>query len=125
MGSIEQVDENVASAERSDVNSFSEKEHELVAKVKAAFLERAVIPCTQCSYCMPCPSGVNIPGNLDLYNNSVIYEDVNALKVIYLRFFNEKSRAGSCTDCKVCEEKCPQKIEISEWMPKIHSALRP
>ena len=66
---------------------------------------------------MPCPSGVNIPGS-ELYNNSVIYEDTNALKVVYLRFFNEKNRASACTACLACEAKCPQGIKISEWMPR-------
>ena len=44
MGSREQVDENIASAERARVGSFSAQDKELIAKVKAAFLERAVIP---------------------------------------------------------------------------------
>ena len=123
MGSREQVDENIASAERARVGSFSAEDKALIAKVKAAFLDRAVIPCTKCGYCMPCPSGVNIPGNLELYNNSVIYEDTNALKVVYLRFFNEKNRASACTACRACEAKCPQKIEISQWMPKVHGLL--
>nr|MBP7332999.1 4Fe-4S dicluster domain-containing protein [Bacillota bacterium] len=35
----------------------------------------------------------------------------------------EASRAGSCVQCKACEEKCPQKISISEWMPKAHAVL--
>jgi len=124
MGSMEQVDENVSSAESSKVDLLTKDDLEMIAKVKAKFLERAVIPCTKCNYCMPCPNGVNIPGNLELYNNSVIYDDVNALKVIYLRFFNERSRASACTACKECELKCPQNIKISEWMPAIHDKLK-
>ena len=124
MGSIEQVDENVSSADRSALGSLTKDDMALLAKVKAKFLERAVIPCTKCNYCMPCPNGVHIPGNLDLYNNSAIYDDVNALKVVYLRFFNESNRASACTGCKVCESKCPQKIKISEWMPKVHEKLK-
>ncbi len=73
---------------------------------------------------MPCPYGVDIPGNLELYNNMVIYEDVEALKVVYLRFFNEKTRAAACIACRQCEKKCPQKIVISEWMKKVHAALQ-
>jgi len=40
-----------------------------------------------------------------------------------MRFFNEKERANACTQCGLCEEKCPQKIIISEWMPKVHEVL--
>jgi predicted aldo/keto reductase-like oxidoreductase len=37
---------------------------------------------------------------------------------------NESERANTCKDCKECEEKCPQKIEISGLMPKVHTALQ-
>jgi predicted aldo/keto reductase-like oxidoreductase len=35
----------------------------------------------------------------------------------------EAHRASACTECRECEEKCPQGIKISEWMPKIHEEL--
>jgi len=35
----------------------------------------------------------------------------------------EGERAGTCKDCRACEEKCPQKIPGSEWMPKVATAL--
>jgi predicted aldo/keto reductase-like oxidoreductase len=36
----------------------------------------------------------------------------------------EGARASACTGCAECEEKCPQDIKISEWMPKIHEKLK-
>jgi uncharacterized protein len=36
---------------------------------------------------------------------------------------NENERAGNCIDCDVCEGQCPQKIAISEWMPKVAALL--
>jgi hypothetical protein len=34
-----------------------------------------------------------------------------------------QERASECTGCKTCEEKCPQKIEISSWMPKVDNVI--
>ena len=72
---------------------------------------------------MPCPSGVNIPHNFALYNEGLVYEDPGAPRFTYERWTDPKERANQCTQCKICEEKCPQKIEISDWMPKVHAVL--
>ena len=123
MNAMSQLDENLASAERSRVGSFGPADLDLIDRVKAAFRARAVIPCTKCGYCDPCPSGVDIPGNFELYNNGVIYDNMGMVRISYQRFFPENERANLCTQCRTCEEKCPQKIEISAWMPRIHDAL--
>ena len=36
---------------------------------------------------------------------------------------SKNKRAISCIMCLECEEKCPQKIQISKIMPEIHKAL--
>ena len=36
------------------------------------------------------------------------------------RLLPEGARASACAACRTCEEKCPQKIAVSEWMPRIH-----
>ena len=35
-----------------------------------------------------------------------------------------ETRADMCIDCGECEDKCPQRIAISNWMPIVHEALR-
>jgi hypothetical protein len=72
---------------------------------------------------MPCPNGVDIPSNLELYNNGFIHDDMKTARTTYSRFFEEKERAGACIQCKECEEKCPQKLPISELMTKVHASL--
>jgi predicted aldo/keto reductase-like oxidoreductase len=94
-----------------------------LGKVKEAYEGRAAIPCTKCNYCMPCPNNINIPWNFELYNDGVIHNDVEGSRISYTRFMDEMFRASNCIECRVCEEKCPQKIAISEWMPKVHSVL--
>jgi uncharacterized protein len=123
MTTMEQVEQNLVSASRSSANSFSKSDHELIQRVSEKFLSRASIPCTACGYCMPCPSGVNIPRNFTLFNDGIIYGNPSNARVGYNVFFEMKERALNCTRCKTCDEKCPQKIAISEMMPNIHAVL--
>ena len=124
MSELQQVEENLESADQSGVGLFDVDDQKVIEKVRARYSERAAIPCTGCSYCMPCPNNVNIPRNFELYNGSVVHDDVEGSRTTYNNFFEEENRASSCIGCRICEEKCPQKIVISDWMPKVHSALK-
>jgi predicted aldo/keto reductase-like oxidoreductase len=35
----------------------------------------------------------------------------------------EDERASTCTECGECLEKCPQMIEIPDWLAKAHEEL--
>ncbi len=123
MSTLEQVEENINSAKRSGVNSLSKDELEIIEKVRKKYNDKIAIPCTSCNYCMPCPNNVEIPSVFKLYNNAYIYEDMKGSQVVYSKQIGEKKNANKCIQCKICEEKCPQKISISEWMPKVHDTL--
>ena len=123
MSSMSQVEENLRVAGDADTGSLTGPELELIAAAKKKFEGRTTIPCTRCGYCMPCPNGLDIPFNFELYNAAEIYEDVKSARFRYSRFMEEGARAGACTGCRACEEKCPQKIPISEWMPKAAAVL--
>lgn len=123
MSSMDQVEANLESAGRSRVHSFGLSDHEVIAELRRKYLERTPIPCTKCSYCMPCPNGVNIPRNLELFNDAQLHEDIPGSRYIYRNFFPQAEHAEVCNDCKTCEELCPQKIPISAWMPKVAAAL--
>ncbi len=36
---------------------------------------------------------------------------------------NEDERANLCIECGECLEKCPQQIEIPDWLAKVHEIL--
>ncbi len=124
MSTLEQVRRNVASACRSGAGSLGKEDLDLVARVRAKYTDLSPIPCTKCGYCMPCPNGVDIPRNLELYNNSAVLKgsSLGLCRNLY-NLLPEAERAGSCVQCRECEEKCPQKIEISEQMPIVHKKL--
>lgn len=123
MSNMGQVEENIAYAGNSSVVTLEPEDLSIIERVRQKYNERAVIPCTSCKYCMPCPNNVDIPRNFELYNGGVIHEDVADSHLVYSNFLDEANRASACIGCKICEDKCPQKIPISVWMPKVHNTL--
>jgi predicted aldo/keto reductase-like oxidoreductase len=123
MSTMEQVKANIASACASGVHSFGSEDFAAVDLVRTRYRERTVIPCTRCGYCMPCPNGVDIPRNFEIYNEASMHEDFPSARFVYKTFTPEPERASGCVACRVCEELCPQKIDISQWMPKVADAL--
>jgi uncharacterized protein len=123
MSTMEQVEQNLESAERSRVGLLEQKELDLVGVVRDTYAELRPIPCTSCEYCLPCPHGVAIPTNLNMYNDGYMYNTMDQAQKRY-NGMDEKKRASQCTACKECEDKCPQSIVISEWMECISSTLK-
>jgi predicted aldo/keto reductase-like oxidoreductase len=123
MSNMEQVNANLESASRSCSHSFQAADLKLIADLQQKYRERAAIACTKCGYCMPCPNGVNIPANFELYNEAFLHEDVPGSRFKYQIFIPEPARADVCVACHECEQRCPQKIPITEWMAKVYSLL--
>jgi predicted aldo/keto reductase-like oxidoreductase len=123
MSTMQHVEENVASAAVSGIGTLTGDELALVAQVREKYDTLCPIPCTKCEYCMPCPNGVNIPSNFERYNQGVMYDKPDHARIGYNRWFPEPERADKCIQCRECEEKCPQDIPISEWMPVVHQVL--
>jgi uncharacterized protein len=124
MGSLEQVKHNADIASRAEVGGLTDGDRETIARAKAAYRELSPVPCTACRYCLPCPSGVAIPRMLELYNSgSVLGAGPLGLNRVLYSMVPEGERASACTACRECEAKCPQGIEISEWMPRVHQTM--
>ena len=81
--------------------------------------------CTGCRYCMPCPSGVDIPSCFEIHNGAHIFGDKQVARVMYLLRngglgdFGESSLASRCMECGECEEKCPQGLPVSELLKDV------
>lgn len=123
MSALAQVQQNVEIAERSGIGTLTQDEFDLVTRVQEAYKRLDTIPCTKCQYCMPCPNGVDIPRNFELYNQATVYGNQDLAKSLYNWHMPEGERASACIACGECEEKCPQQIEISEWMVRVHEML--
>lgn len=125
MGSIEMVEENARVA--SNEMPLSEAE---TARIKASMEEKkrmADLYCTGCNYCMPCPAGVNIPLNFQVMNNYRVYDIHDYARNQYAQIgeieWMKGKKASECIECGVCEEKCPQKIEIRKQLKETAKVL--
>jgi uncharacterized protein len=131
MNSKKMIRENCESADNSGINSLTAKEQEVIEKLTEEFRKRIAVPCTSCSYCMPCPQGVNIPQNFACLNNATLersrfrrimtrrtYRKMKSKKV-KVNIENPNGNAALCVECGVCVEKCPQKIQIPKELEKV------
>ena len=116
MTTMAQVEENLVTADVARPGALRQDELDLIREIKDIYAERSGIPCTTCSYCMPCPQGVHIPRAIGFYNEGFIYNYFDEPKRLYALF---GGNADACVQCKECEAKCPQSIPISDWMVKI------
>jgi len=119
MSSMEQVEENLISARRSGIGSLNMPEQKLIPEIRKRYRSRIAVPCTGCKYCMPCPHGVDIPGNFEHFNHAYLYDDVPGARFRYSFYLKESQRSDQCIACNECDEKCPQQIPISTWMSKV------
>ncbi len=81
---------------------------------------RLGVPCTACGYCMPCPFGVDIPGNFRVYNEFKQFGLTEHAKAAYRGL---SDRASVCAECGSCVAKCPQKIAIPGVLRKVMGDL--
>jgi predicted aldo/keto reductase-like oxidoreductase len=123
MSSMAQVEENLRFADQSRAGIFTAADQALISDVREKYSARIAIPCSKCGYCMPCPNGVFIPANFEFFNYSHLFDDVSGARFKYQVFLNEEQRSTACIACGLCEEKCPQKIVISEEMAKVTALL--
>jgi predicted aldo/keto reductase-like oxidoreductase len=124
MSTMEQVVENVALADSARPGVLGPEELALIDRVREAYKGLIPIPCTNCKYCMPCSSGVEIPDIFEWYNDAVAYQDPGAPRWHY-RQLEEEQRADRCTKCGECTDVCPQEIDIPGWLEKAHALLAP
>ncbi|AIS53397.1 putative oxidoreductases of the aldo/keto reductase family [Thermoanaerobacter kivui] len=117
MSTFEQLKENIESAKRSGINTLTKEELEIVSKVRNKYKELSPIACTGCNYCMPCPNGVNIPRNFELYNEAHMYNTYEANRRDYENLGDAK--ASSCIECGTCESVCPQHLTIIDYLKEV------
>lgn len=98
-------------------------ENEISALFKAAEIIRlkTAVPCTGCSYCTEnCPLNIPIPRYFEIYNEySRNPEDGWKISPAYSALVRNSSRPSDCLRCRICEQSCPQKINIAETLQKV------
>ncbi len=123
MTTYEHVVQNLDAANRSGVGTLTEAESAFVDELRKAYDESQPIKCTKCRYCMPCPSGVDIPLNFEMYNNLAAADKGSDLFKILYSAMDSGIQADRCTQCGQCEDNCPQKLSIRKLLETVHAGL--
>ena len=134
MSTTQQVIENIDSANKSSIDSLTEDDQYTISSLRKAYDKYLVVPCTNCGYCIPCPNDVSIPFTFRLLNEIAYWGESGRQRIIY--FYNnmvktkvdveERRSKGDeidgaatlCIQCGECLDKCPQQIEIPDFMEK-------
>jgi predicted aldo/keto reductase-like oxidoreductase len=134
MSKMQHVIENVDSANNSGVNSLTGDELNTINELRKAYEKFLVVPCTSCGYCIPCPNDVSIPTVLRLLNEVAYWGESRRQMITYFYNYSAKTQedieerrskgeeisgaATLCIQCGECLDKCPQQIEIPDFMEK-------
>jgi predicted aldo/keto reductase-like oxidoreductase len=125
VSTIEQLEENARVADNTDALSGEELDH--IAVMLKENERLAGLYCTGCKYCMPCPNGINIPEIFTMMNYHRVYKITEFAKNAYAEIgkfpWRQFENAAACTECGVCETKCPQSLPIREQLKETHKAL--
>lgn len=116
MSTMEQVEDNIKTF--SDFMPIDEEDENAIQLVSEEFRKRVKNGCTECFYCIPCPNGVLIPRNFNLWNQLAMFKEPTAISFQWFEL-PEEQRAGNCVECGECETKCPQKISIMQDLKEV------
>ncbi len=115
MSNAAQAADNLVYASRSGIGILSEEELELFRQAKEIYDTKAIVPCTKCQYCMPCPFGLNIPELFECYNQTA----TKSMEEARTAYASQPVKADACRKCHRCEKECPQHIGISDTMEEL------
>ena len=127
MNSLEMVEENCHIASEAVPGHLEAQDLETVDTIRRAIREKEKVGCTGCRYCMPCPKGVDIPGNFYYYNLMNI-EKRNSARFEFAQTMGMRREPGfadQCIGCGKCEKHCPQHLPIRQLLKEADRNLRP
>lgn len=123
MSSMDPLIENVETF--SHFKPLNDEEKAFLMEMANIMEDYPTVPCNACSYCMPCPYGIDIPTIFRHYNDHVNSGEIaqsceqdhfQRLKRRYLvsydRAVETVRQADHCIGCGQCRPKCPQSIDI-------------
>ncbi len=118
MGDMAMMEDNVGYMK--DFQPLNAEENAAVAKVCEIFRNLGAIPCTACRYCTEvCPQGIAIPDLFACLNAKKIFNNWNTAYYYNNIHTKEGSKASDCLKCGLCEDICPQHLNIRELLETV------
>lgn len=127
MNTMEQLEQNIETAENALPGSLTVEEAQAVEFARNSIAKSYKVPCTGCGYCLPCPKGVNIPMCFAAYNTSFAYgwyQGMHQYITASGAMENDIHLASDCVQCGACLEKCPQHIDIPKELASVKRRLQ-
>ena len=125
MENVEMVEQNAAVAALE--TPMTEAEWRRVGASLENLKKFSELYCTGCNYCQPCPKGIEIPKIFQAYTYHNVYGLHDLAKKSFLDYVNDEKKPGAtvkdCADCGLCENKCPQHLQIRELLRKTEAVL--
>jgi predicted aldo/keto reductase-like oxidoreductase len=107
--------------------AISDKELMLIENIRDEFTKKIKVGCTGCAYCRPCPCDVDILECFRIFNSASITGEWKKYKSFYENImFNtvkQEKRASFCTECGLCETRCPQNLPIRQHLKEVVKEL--
>ena len=97
MSTMQQVEDNLKTF--ASFKPLSEAESREIDEIVKELRSRVQNGCTGCRYCMPCPAGVNIPGNFKVWNNYHMYRTYGHVQREWEVDLKDEEKAKNCIKC--------------------------
>ncbi len=124
MSNEEQMADNLSYMK--DFVPMNEEELALVTKAAEIIRNDIAIPCTACRYCVDdCPMQIAIPDYFKIYNRLKQLQGTQEWerRNEYNRVAENHGKASACVECGMCENHCPQNIEIRQALKLVAERL--
>ena len=118
----QQLEENIKEFKNAD--SLNEEELKILKEVSQVINDNITVDCTKCRYCVDnCSSNIDIAKIFDMYNKHKLLDtdEWTPHGNAYLNYSKlpDVGIASDCTECEICIEGCPQKINIPEVLKDV------
>jgi predicted aldo/keto reductase-like oxidoreductase len=115
MSNANQVQDNVKTFQ--DLSPLNDEDKSLLFEAASLFRKNLMVPCTACGYCLDsCPSEINIPAFLNVYNE---IKTEGPWMIEKVKSISTKGSFEDCISCQECLHHCPQKIDSSIIMMEL------
>ena len=121
MGTIGQLEDNLSQFD--PFRPLSGEEEALLERAADLLRARVKNGCTGCAYCMPCPAGVDIPENFEIWNLMAQTESGSAAWRPWNVALKDSAKGHNCVRCGRCVSLCPQGIPIPDDLARAQAEL--
>lgn len=121
MSTMEQTQDNLKTF--GNFKPLTQEEEQGIQEIVKELRSRIQNGCTGCSYCMPCPAGVNIPKSFKAWNEYYVFGKYDAVGFLWDVMIKDEAKPKNCIECGKCEDICPQHLSIREDLKNVQKEL--